>query len=230
MVKLYLYKYNLLRMKHRVNILLLLLIFLLNFTWPANSYALLSFTSGQKLFGKNEVKSSRLTPFPKWINMLSRNRSESITELTCSPIRFNKCNLEKTEHLIDSLKDKDFTTKLKEVNAYMNRSRYLTDPENWGIPDYWETPGQFFARRGDCEDYAIVKYMTLRALGISAENMRIVVLMDNNLKVYHSVLAVYSEDDIYILDNQIKQVMSHKRIYHYNPVFSINENYWWRHR
>ena len=42
----------------------------------------------------------------------------------------------------------------------MNRSPYIVDPINWGVKDYWESPGQFFSRKGDCEDYAIAKYLT----------------------------------------------------------------------
>ena len=71
--------------------------------------------------------------------------------------------------------------------------------------------------------------MSLKALGFPPKSMRIVVLMDHNLNIHHSVLAVYLNERIYILDNQIKQVVEDKKIHHYEPIFSINETHWWRH-
>ena len=56
------------------------------------------------------------------------------------------------------------------------------------------------------------------------------VLKDLNLKIGHAVLAVYLDDKILILDNQIKVVADSRRIAHYRPVYSINEQHWWRHR
>jgi predicted transglutaminase-like cysteine proteinase len=197
---------------------------------PEPVYALFGSSDKPKLFGTGERKSSRLKPFPKWLSMLSREKFETLGDLKCKPNLFNECNLEKVSDLAVRLAGKSILEKLKEVNRYMNNSRYLTDPNNWGVADYWETPTEFFNRRGDCEDYAIVKYKTLKRLGIPKEDMRIVVLMDNNLRIHHSVLAVYVGSKIYILDNQIKQVIEDKNIFHYQPIFSINEKHWWRHR
>lgn len=112
----------------------------------------------------------------------------------------------------------------------MNQARYITDIVNWGTSDYWAIPYEFFVRHGDCEDYAIAKFMTLRAAGFSQDNMRIVVLNDENLRIMHAVLAVYVGEEIYILDNQIKRMVSHRSIHHYTPIYSINETRWWRHR
>jgi len=54
-------------------------------------------------------------------------------------------------------------------------------------------------------------------------------IKDLNLKVGHAVLVVYLNSRIYLLDNQIKQVVEANSVYHYSPVYSINENNWWRH-
>jgi predicted transglutaminase-like cysteine proteinase len=51
-----------------------------------------------------------------------------------------------------------------------------------------------------------------------------------NLGVGHAILAAYHDEKIFILDNQIKVVADSRRIRHYKPVFSINEQFWWRHR
>jgi predicted transglutaminase-like cysteine proteinase len=102
--------------------------------------------------------------------------------------------------------------------------------KNWGQEDYWATPFQFLKKNGDCEDYAISKYMALKALGVKVEDMRIVALQDLNLNLGHAVLVVYVGDEPQLLDNQISSVVAANSIRHYQPVFSINEEGWWLHR
>ena len=131
---------------------------------------------------------------------------------------------------IDTLKDKDKTVQVAEINKLMNQADYVQDQTNWGISDYWASPGEFLSKFGDCEDYAIAKYMALKYLGFPPEKMRIVAVKDLNLKVGHAILAVYLDDQVAILDNQIKIVVDSRKIRHYEPVYSINEKAWWRHR
>ena len=119
---------------------------------------------------------------------------------------------------------------LDKVNIYMNRAAYIVDPVNWGIPDYWATPDEFFLKDGDCEDYAISKYITLKRLGVDPDSMRLVILQDENLNVAHAILAVKLGKDTFILDNQVDSVLPDTQILHYRPVYSINESAWWLHR
>jgi len=96
------------------------------------------------------------------------------------------------------------------------------------MEDYWETPHEFIEISGDCEDYAISKYTSLRALGVPADKMRIIILQDLNLGgIVHAVLGIYVDGELLILDNQIKQVTSALKIYHYRPIYGINEDAWW---
>lgn len=185
-------------------------------------------TAGPELFGYGERRSRKLSPFPKWLEVLERYDGEVTASNPCESKA--DCFLERWNAFLSEVRDEDFSSKLKKVNRFLNEEPYITDPENWGMPDYWETPYEFNLKDGDCEDYAISKYMSLKALGVPAEDMRIVVLKDENLRIHHAVLAVYRDDEIFILDNQIPQVMSHDRIVHYTPIYSINEEYWWRHR
>lgn len=63
---------------------------------------------------------------------------------------------------------------LDAVNRFFNRIPYASDIEHWGKDDYWATPVELLASNGgDCEDYAIAKYLTLRELGVPADRMRI---------------------------------------------------------
>lgn len=134
------------------------------------------------------------------------------------------------QELIASLKSLPPLEQLREVNRIINASPYIVDQLNWGMNDYWATVFEFLTRNGDCEDFAIAKYVTLRALGWPVHSLRIVVLRDTQLNLNHAVLAAYTSNGIYIGDNQVKNLVSAQAIHHYRPIYSINEEAWWLHR
>ncbi len=176
------------------------------------------------LFGTHETQSSNFKPFKKWSGAVQKMAKEQ-ADLGKFKKRFKKWIV-----FLDGLKGKDRLTQIKAVNKFMNRSKYIQDNKNWGIKDYWASPGEFLSKFGDCEDYSIAKYMALKYLGHDAGKMRIVAVKDLNLKIGHAILAVYYKNRIVILDNQIKIVADSRKIRHYQPVYSINEVHWWRHR
>ena len=177
-----------------------------------------------KLFGTIEIRSNKFKPFTKWNSAVQKMDREEAN------LAAFKRKFKPWLGYFDSLKKKDGMEQLAAINSFMNRSRYVRDIINWGVPDYWESPGEFLAKFGDCEDYAIAKYMALKYLGWKIDQLRVVAVKDMNLRVGHAILAVYYEKKIFILDNQIKVVVDSRRIHHYKPVFSINEHHWWLHR
>ena len=154
----------------------------------------------------------------------------SATGLPCRGAARVRCSRDAWEAFIKEQEGREGAELLDAVNHYMNKTPYIVDPVNWGLPDYWATPDEFFLKDGDCEDYAISKYVTLKRLGVDPNSMRLVILQDENLKIAHAVLAVEYDGDYYILDNQINSVMPDDKILHYRPVYSINESGWWLHR
>jgi predicted transglutaminase-like cysteine proteinase len=183
------------------------------------------------LFGSREIRSSKMALFPKWQGALERYFNERSLENTpCTATQFNRCQLREWTGFVEGLRGSDPTVQVDEINRYLNRKRYIIDPRNYGVPDYWATPRQFLYRDGDCEDYAITKYLSLRILGFPASQMRIVVLRDLNLRAAHAVLVVYMDNVAWILDNQIASVVNAETIRHYQPIYSINEENWWLHR
>lgn len=191
------------------------------------------------LFGSQEIASTNMKAFGKWTEMWRRhNLPQTDAELPVMPEeqhrcrgRFRvKCGRDKWEAFLTEQNMADPVATLQAVNKYMNRSAYIVDPVNWGIPDYWATPDEFFLKDGDCEDYAISKYITLKRLGYDLTKMRLVILQDENLRVAHAVLAVDLGGVIHILDNQVDTVLPHTQILHYRPVYSINQKGWWLHR
>lgn len=183
------------------------------------------------LFGTREVRSANLAPFQKWTGMIARQIDERpLYDGPCTMRRLNRCHLQEWRRLLQELDGRGPLEQLEAVNSFMNRAPYITDPVNYGVPDYWATPLQFLSKDGDCEDYAIAKFASLRQLGFRNAHMRIVVVDDLNLKIAHAILVVYLDGRAYVLDNQISRVIPADTINHYRPVFSINEDAWWLHR
>ena len=119
--------------------------------------------------------------------------------------------------------------RLATINGAVNRVPYVDDRANYGLEDYWASLDEFLARGGDCEDYAIAKYMLLRRAGVPAEAMRVVVVRDLALSTSHAILAVTVAGRTYILDNQSPTVKPAAQVARYQPVYSINETGWWLH-
>ena len=118
------------------------------------------------LFGTAEVRSKNMKAFPKWTGLLERYFGEAgVPDGDCSATEFNQCHLKYWGQFLDNLQCTDALAQLRSIHGYMNEAPYITDPRNWDLKDYWATPKQFFDRDGDCEDYAIAKFMSLRALG-----------------------------------------------------------------
>lgn len=182
-------------------------------------------------FDSTEQMSTKLGAFKKWNEAIARYSKEeaAIKEGKCGDKEMNKCNFDKWIKFLKGIKEKDLVSQIREINDYMNRAPYITDPVNWGKKDFWATPGEFMSKFGDCEDYAIAKYMSLRLLGYSEDDLRVVAVKDLNLKIGHAILMVYYKGKPYVLDNQIKQVIPASKVKHYLPVFSINQKAWWKH-
>lgn len=180
-------------------------------------------------FNSAETMSDNLQPFTKWNDMVARYRTSGEMQDTGCGGAYMPCKLKPWKHFLSTLQNKDRISQIRAVNEYANEHPYITDPANWQQDDYWAAIRQFLIKDGDCEDYAIAKFFSLKALGFRNDEMRIVVLKDMNLKVMHAILVVFEGGKTWALDNQIKQVVETNRIYHYVPFYSINETHWWRH-
>ena len=200
----------------------MLLLFVSQLCWASNKPT-------DNLFGYQQSMRSNLGLFPQWLTVLDRHIKQLAPAGNCAETQFNQCHLKQWLAFIKSIKQLSEAEQVRKVNQYANEKPYVLDIENYGLEDYWATPQQFLDQSGDCEDYAIVKMLSLKQLGLDASRMRVVVVQDTNLRVAHAVMSLNVNQDIMILDNQIKQVISHKNIFHYVPVYSVSESHWWMH-
>ncbi|NOR71630.1 MAG: sulfate adenylyltransferase, partial [Methylomarinum sp.] len=121
--------------------------------------------------------------------------------------------------------------KLKQVNDFFNqRIEFVDDIYLWGVNDYWATPIEFLAKgAGDCEDYSIAKYFTLKELGVSESKMRITYVKALKLNQAHMVLTYFSSPRAVpiVLDNLIPQIKSATDRKDLLPVYSFNGSGLW---
>ncbi|MDR2820712.1 MAG: transglutaminase-like cysteine peptidase, partial [Desulfovibrio sp.] len=176
-----------------------------------------------KIFDTVEFKRP-LSSLPGWLSVLKRNEENPIFV----PGKLFKRDVT-WEQLQAAVKGKKDIELLRYVTTFWNFWPYKEDIVNWKQEDYWEIPAEFLQRSGDCEDYAIIKYFTLKQLGIPPEDMRIVVVRDTIRNLGHAILVVYLQNDAFVLDNLSNAVLSHSRFRHYSPQYSVNEFGRWAH-
>lgn len=179
------------------------------------------------LFGYREAPRQNLDMFPQWLSVIERHIKDNIPEGKCQSRLLDTCHMKRWHEFLGNIRSLPAMEQIRRVNEFANQQQYVLDIENYGLEDYWATPKQFLYNNGDCEDYAITKMLSLKQLGFDISRMRIVVLQDTNLRIPHAVLAVEVKGDTLIMDNQIEEVISHRHIVHYVPIYSVNEKQWW---
>jgi len=121
--------------------------------------------------------------------------------------------------------------KLQQVNNFFNRRiDFVDDIYLWGANDYWATPLEFLSQgAGDCEDYSIAKYFTLKELGVPEKKMRITYVKALKLNQAHMVLTYFATPRAIpvVLDNLIPQIKSATQRKDLLPVYSFNGSGLW---
>ncbi len=182
------------------------------------------------LFGTHEIYSPAIDRFYKWTGMLQRWSAERReARQPCTLGQLAGCEPREWRRLVDLLTPLSLRAKIDAVNSLVNRYPYIPSATNWSEPNHWETPFEFLARSGQCQDYAIAKFMLLRAAGVPNELLRVVVLRDRRLGLDHAVTVAYVDGEALMLDNQTPGVVPVTDIHYYQPYYSINETGWWLH-
>ena len=182
--------------------------------------------------------------FTPWSQAVQRHSSQREQLLAClnpsqSSEQACKGRLRTFNRAMTKAKELSTDDQIELVNFYINRSNYKDDRrqriyDEHGetveiIRNHWTTLYDFLRKGGDCEDYATSKYFMLRELGFEADNLRVVVTYERQLRGKHAVLAVRRSDgSIWLLDsdNSVKK-RSHTG---YRYIYAMNENAVWDHR
>ena len=126
--------------------------------------------------------------------------------------------------LIKAVKAKSGRDQLDEANRAVNMAiRYVSDYAQHGEADRWSAPLATFATgKGDCEDYAIAKYVALREAGFPEGDLRVVLVRDHAVRQDHAVLAARLDDRWLILDNRRAELLADSDVSSFTPLFAIN--------
>lgn len=133
---------------------------------------------------------------------------------------------------LQTLKESPIDEQLRDINNFWNSNvRESTDAALWKQDDYWATPLESLGRRaGDCEDFVIGKYVSLRSLGIPSEMLRFIYVRatvssaEGERVIAHMVLGYYSSPDAdpLVLDSLVNDIVPGSRRDDLVPVFSFN--------
>jgi predicted transglutaminase-like cysteine proteinase len=132
--------------------------------------------------------------------------------------------------IINDGRDKTGRARLDLVNNRVNSViTYKSDMAQWGVADLWSAPlaangtGSFSTGFGDCEDFAIAKYVALRAAGVPARELRVLLVHDNAARMDHAVLAALDDGHWYILDNRWTAAVEDTEVRQFAPLFALDE-------
>lgn len=170
---------------------------------------------------------------PIELSPITRRWQKALADFSPQPASVQNAYLTQPAYtaILDQARSKRRGLQIPKVNELVNRLlTYREDSTLYKTGEYWASPAETLTHRaGDCEDFAILKYALLRDLGISDDDMRIVVLRDAALRQFHAVLTVRHKGQWLILDNRFSRVRFERDLPHYKPLYSVNAAGEWTH-
>ncbi len=176
-------------------------------------------TSQNDLLKAKNKQIAPLHTLPQWQRVLEDHAFENTIEPSKKYRAWKK--------FVRSVQNESPVRQLLKVNLWFNGFPYKQDNWVYGEDDYWATPSEFLENGGDCEDYVITKYLTLRQLGFSSKNMKIAMVYDVFSGTDHSLLIVEHDNETYVLDNRENMTVAAHYAKRYKPHYIFNENNLW---
>lgn len=128
------------------------------------------------------------------------------------------------QNMMKRLQNEDEFVQVRHINAYFNRLRYKSDAYNWETVEYWATFKEFMGKgTGDCEDFALAKYYSLRKLGIPVSKLKL--LTGKYVGKGHMLLAYYKDgNDPYVLDKNNRYLVQLSKTKRFKAETYFNES------
>ena len=149
-----------------------------------------------------QPKSSVVT---KW-RIMQVQLTEDAVRLAACRAEPEACSLEQKglEEIVDRGRLRAGRARVGVVNRAINLTiRPMSDWQQYGMRDHWASPLETLRTgAGDCEDYAILKYLALREAGFAADDLQLVIVRDIVARADHAMLAVRVERHWLVLDNR----------------------------
>jgi predicted transglutaminase-like cysteine proteinase len=166
----------------------------------------------------------------KWADIQSRIANEQKTIESCrSGDRACPVGARRFLSIVEQGLQSHGRARLGLINRAVNLSvKPVSDWSQHGAEDFWSSPLETLsAGAGDCEDYAIVKYVALREAGIAPDELRLVIVRDSKRRTNHAVVAVRHDGQWLVLDNRTLIMADAKELIHYRPLFVLDDRGAW---
>ena len=179
-------------------------------------------------FGLSAIPVNGGNMFRKWQGVAKKIDDDRVQLALCDGDR-ERCVSEaalKLLAIVDLGRTYEGRARLGQINRAINLAiRSTSDLAQFGDIDVWSSPlDTFSSGAGDCEDYAIAKYVALRMAGVPADDLRIVVMADMMRGEGHAVAAVRLDGHWLVLDNQRMAMFEDLNVQHYRPLFVIEND------
>jgi predicted transglutaminase-like cysteine proteinase len=127
-------------------------------------------------------------------------------------------------HIVEAGQHRQGRAQLGEINRAINLTiRPVSDLSQYGLDDYWASPlATLSSGGGDCEDYAIAKYVALQEAGVTPEDLRLVIVRDLRRQAIHAVVAVHRDGEWLLLDNRTLVMLDADEARDYYPLFVLD--------
>jgi predicted transglutaminase-like cysteine proteinase len=127
--------------------------------------------------------------------------------------------------IVDLGREREGRARLGEINRAINLAIHpMSDLAQYGEIDVWSSPLATFASgAGDCEDYAIAKFVALRQAGVAPDDLRIVIMRDTIRGEDHAVAAARLDGRWLMLDNRRMAMIEDANVRNYRPTFVIDQ-------
>ena len=183
------------------------------------------------LFNSIEVATNPSWEIAQWQRFSRKYQGEKAVYVLCdSEGSLCSPDLRRWRQLIQSQRGGGRYDLLDGINRGINDLvAYRND--NWvpGKKDRWASPLESITNGGDCEDIAILKYVSLLELGFSEQQLRLVIVMERRRNEGHALLAVKLKKTWIILDSLSDTIQSDEAVTGYLPLYSISGKKRWLH-
>jgi predicted transglutaminase-like cysteine proteinase len=163
----------------------------------------------------------------KWLGVERKLDDERVQLALCDGDRERCVSAAALQFLaiVDTARAREGRARLGEINRAINLAiRPVSDMAQHGVIDVWSSPLVTFASgAGDCEDYAIAKFVALQQAGISPDDLRIVVMRDTIHGEDHAVAAARLDGRWLMLDNRRMAMVEDANVRNYRPLFVIDQ-------
>jgi len=163
----------------------------------------------------------------KWLGVERKLDDERVQLAICDGDRARCVSRAALQFLaiVDGARAREGRARLGEINRAINLAiKPMSDMAQYGQDDVWSSPlDTFTTGAGDCEDYAIAKFVALRMAGVRPDDLRIVVVRDTVRGEDHAVAMARLEDRWLTLDNRRMAMVEDSDLRNLRPLFVIDD-------